>query len=329
MSVAFSVLLATHNGEDVLARSLAGYVRATHPGVPWKIIIVDNASTDASATVVRSFASRLPIELIKEQRRGKSCAINRAISAAAGEFVIITDDDSIPAPSFLVEWVNVLEVQREYELFGGRIEPLFEISPPKWLRDSRLHFDLMFAERDCPEGPINPEGIFGCNMAVRTSAFHRGLRFDENIGPEAGNGDYGMGDETVFCRSVASSGGKCWFARKPRVQHIVRAWQLTQASLAKRAYRHGRGIVLWMDPAMQGSVRAIARARSLSWLDRQIFSRLPRLAALSRDRARSFANMVDFQIARGIEDMRAELLDGKRNSQIVSPLSAPLPEPKN
>lgn len=308
MSVAFSVLLATHNGEDVLARTLAGYVRANDPLIPWKLIIVDNASTDASSAVVQSFAGALPIELLKEQRRGKSRAINRAISAAEGEFVIITDDDAIPAPSFLVEWVNVLDVQREYELFGGRIEPLFEISLPKWLRDSRLHFDLMFAERDCPDGPINPEGIFGSNMAVRTSAFHRGLRFDENIGPQAGNGDYGMGNETDFCRRVASSGGKCWFARKPRVRHLIRAWQLTQASWAKRAYRHGRGIALWMDPAQQASVRAIARARSLSWLDRQIFSRLPWLAALSRNRARSFANMVDFQIARGIEDMQAELL---------------------
>ncbi len=315
MPVGFSVLLATHNGESVLARTLAGYVRAEAPPVSWKLIIVDNASTDATAKIVRSFASTLPIEMIEEQRPGKSAAINRGIPEVAGEFVIITDDDAIPAPSFLLEWVKVLETRPGYELFGGCIEPLFEISPPRWLLESRRHFDLMFAERDCPEGPINPEGIFGGNMAVRTSTLHRGLRFDENIGPKSGDGAYGMGDETDFCRRVARSGGRCWFARKPRVKHIVRARQLTPASWARRAYRHGRGLALWMDPNEHASVRAIDRARAKSWLERQIFLRLPRLAALSRNQARYFADMVDFQITRGIEDMRAELLVRKQRSR--------------
>ena len=79
-------------------------------------------------------------------------------------------------------------------------------------------------------------------MAVRSSVFENGFRFNENIGPNGSDPDYPMGSETEFCCRVAQSGVKAWFAKEPRVQHIVRSNQLTSSYWAKRAYRHGRGV---------------------------------------------------------------------------------------
>jgi len=239
--VALTILLATRNGEAVLPRTLEGYRRVQPPSVDWKMLIVDNASTDATAKVIESFRADLPLEMLRETVPGKSRALNTAIPALQGGLIVITDDDSIPHPSFLVAWEKTLDDKREYELFGGAIEPLFDSPPPKWMLQMKQDFGFMFAARDLPEGPIDPGEIYGGNMAVRASVFDRGLRFDEHIGPNALDPDYAMGSETEFCRRVASLGARSWFAREPRVDHIVRSSQFTSAAWAERAYRTGRG----------------------------------------------------------------------------------------
>jgi hypothetical protein len=99
----------------------------------------------------------------------------------------------------------------------------------------------MFAERTLPEGPTDPDEIFGPNMAVRTSVLEQGFRFDEFLGANGLDPNYPMGEETAFCREIARSGIGCWFARAPVVQHIVRPHQLTEAAWARRAYQCGRG----------------------------------------------------------------------------------------
>ena len=138
----------------------------------------------------------------------------------------MTDDDAIPDPSFLTAWSKYLSKHHDHQLFGGSIEPLFEVRPPEWMLRNKAQFDVLFAVRDLPEGPIAPDGIFGPNMAVRTSVFTNGLRFNENIGPNGSDPYYPMGDETEFCCRVARSGAKAWFAKEPRVQHIIRSNQL-------------------------------------------------------------------------------------------------------
>ena len=239
--VALTVLLATRNGEAVLPRMLEGYRQIQPPSVRWKMLIVDNGSTDATAKIIEGFRAQLPLDMLREPVPGKSRALNSAIPALQGKLIVITDDDTIPHPSFLVAWEKFLNSRQECELFGGTIDPLFDSPPPKWMLRMQQHFAFMFSARDLPEGPIDPGDIYGPNMAVRASIFDRGSRFDERIGPNALDPAYPMGSETEFCRRVASLGARSWFASEPRVNHIVRSNQLTSAAWAERAYRTGRG----------------------------------------------------------------------------------------
>jgi glycosyltransferase involved in cell wall biosynthesis len=72
-----TVLFATRNGAHVLARTLEGYCRAEPPPVAWKLVVVDNGSSDGSTTIINSFRDRLPIELIEQPLPGKSRALNQ------------------------------------------------------------------------------------------------------------------------------------------------------------------------------------------------------------------------------------------------------------
>jgi glycosyltransferase involved in cell wall biosynthesis len=240
-TVAFTILFATRNGEHTLTRTLEAYCRVSEPSYAWKIVIVDNGSDDLTPAILASFKKRLPLETLRQPVAGKNRALNLALSAIEGRLAIITDDDAIPASSFLTAWSRYLAEGQGYEILGGSIDPLFEVPPPKWISRNKLQFDLLFAARNLPEGPIAPDEIFGPNMAVRSSVFESGFRFNENIGPNASDPYYPMGSETEFCCRVAQSGAKAWFAKEPRVQHVVRGSQLTRSYWAGRSYRHGRG----------------------------------------------------------------------------------------
>jgi len=205
------------------------------------MVIVDNASTDATPAILESFQRILPLEFMLEPVAGKNRALNRALPAVEGRLVVITDDDAIPSPSFLTAWTKYLDFDSDFGLFGGSVVPLFDVKPPRWLVASKLNFSMMFAERDLAEGPIDAGAIYGPNMAVSKTIFDRGIRFDERIGPNALDSDYLMGGETELCVRAAQSGVKCWFAKEPLVHHIVEANQLKLKTWARRAYRTGRG----------------------------------------------------------------------------------------
>jgi glycosyltransferase involved in cell wall biosynthesis len=246
MSIALTVLIATRNGEHVLQRTLEGYCRVQAPSHGWKMVIVDNGSEDSTPVILASFKKRLPLETLQQPIAGKNRALNTGLCAVEGSVAIITDDDAIPYSSFLIEWSRYLNRSLDYEMFGGSIDLLFEGRPPKWILKNKAHFDLQFGLRDLPEGPIAAEAIFGPNMALRRSVLENGFRFDEKIGPNGSDPYYPMGAETDFCRRVERSGAKAWFAKEPRVRHIVRSNQLSRSNWAKRFYRHGRFVAQQM-----------------------------------------------------------------------------------
>jgi glucosyl-dolichyl phosphate glucuronosyltransferase len=238
---ALTVLMATRNGSQVLPRTLEGYRRIVAPPVPWKMVIVNNGSTDATNQMVSSFQNSLPITLLQQPVSGKNRALNTGISAVEGKLIVVTDDDAIPDPGFLAAWSKILNDNHGCGLFGGSIEPLFDAQPPKWVLNSPHHLAMMFAWRDLREGPIGADEIYGPNMAIDAAVLTSGLRFDEELGPNGLDRDYPMGSETEFCRRVESTGVKCWSAHEPRVLHIVRTSQLKRAAWARRGYRVGRG----------------------------------------------------------------------------------------
>ncbi len=84
-------------------------------------------------------------------------------------------------------------------------------------------------------GSIKPDMVWGPNMAVRSKIFAAGHRFNENIGPAAGQ--YTMGSEVEFTCRMAKMGYSSWFVRQAVVGHIIRPNQMERGWVIKRAYR--------------------------------------------------------------------------------------------
>jgi glucosyl-dolichyl phosphate glucuronosyltransferase len=293
-----TVLLATRNGERVLPRTLEGYCRLERVTTAWKLVIVDNGSDDSTPAVLESFKERLPLETLTQPKPGKNRALNYGLGTLEGQLAIITDDDAIPDPSFINAWGRYLVAKQDHGLFGGSVGAFFEVPPPKWLLESKASFEMLFATRDLPEGPIDAGLIFGPNMAVRRSIFDAGFRFNENIGPNGSDPNYPMGSETEFCRRVERSGVQAWFARGPRVEHIVRESQLNGSYWAKRFYRHGRGTAQQMWESGQSPPSYLWRP----FAEEQVWLLYHRLRMLSPFPALRFNSIFAYQWKRGFLD---------------------------
>lgn len=232
-----TVLFSTLNGAHTLPRMLDTLERLEAPSEGFKIVAVDNGSTDDSFRILKRRAVHLPMTVISEPRRGKNIALNAGLKHVEGEIVALTDDDVILPRNWLVAIESVAAKHTAYDIFGGAIYPVWEKSPPDWIL--RCVEKGFFAWTDFPEGPVEFWGVWGPSMGVRTSVLFK-LRFGESIGPN-GSASYAMGSDGEFTMRAETNGHRCWHFHGAPVGHIIRPYQLTPEWLLQRAHNLGRG----------------------------------------------------------------------------------------
>jgi glycosyltransferase involved in cell wall biosynthesis len=236
-----TVLLASHNGVATLPVVLESYCRLEEPPGGWKVVLVDNDSTDTTQAVVAAFADRLPLEYVFEGRPGKNVALNTGLKSVTGDLVVFTDDDTVPRPDWLVRLREAADSHPDFGVFGGPVEPRWEVPPPCWVHTAvPLGPTYTISETWLAEGPVSAFFVFGPNMAVRRGVFDSGVRFNPAIGPRPGR-SYPMGSETEFLIRVSAGGVGAWYDPNAVVEHMIRARQLRLRWILGRAVRFGRG----------------------------------------------------------------------------------------
>ena len=234
-----TVLLATRNRAAILRETLEAFCQLQEPPSGWKLVIVDNGSTDETSTVLASFANRLPLHVVSEPTGGKNSALNTGLGFVEGDLTVLTDDDTFPHRDWLVEMRKVADAQPGYSLFGGAVVPRWESPPPPWVQWVEQGPTYALTDPMMKEGPIAPYLVFGPNMAIRTAVFQSGARFDPSIGPKSST--YPMGSETELTQRLSRQGHKAWHVPAAVVEHFIGNHQLNQSWILKRAIRYGRG----------------------------------------------------------------------------------------
>lgn len=118
-----------------------------------EVIVVDNASTPA-ASVPPATSSGLPIRLLRSETNLGAAARNLAAKEAAGDWLVMLDDDSCPRS---LDHVGVLR-----QAAGDVVAVMADISLPDGRRES---------------GGL-PEVFVGCGVAIRRVAFLRAGGYD-------------------------------------------------------------------------------------------------------------------------------------------------------
>jgi glycosyltransferase involved in cell wall biosynthesis len=236
-----TVLFATRNGAMTLPAVLTAYQSVEAPPGGWKLVVIDNGSTDTSREILTRFQRHLPLTHIVELSPGKNAALNAGLSLVEGDLVVLTDDDALPRPDWLVRLREAADQHGAFAIFGGTVTPRWETNPPNWILDwVPLGPTYTVSDPNLHAGPVEGYYIFGPNMAVRTRLFEAGLQFDPLIGPSR-SPTYAMGSETEFVLRALSHGERAWFVPLAVVEHVVSAFQMQFSWIIRRSARFGRG----------------------------------------------------------------------------------------
>ncbi len=84
-----SVVVPVFNGEAFVAEALQSILGQSRP--PSQVIVVDDGSTDATPTVLASFSDA--IEIVRQENRGSSAAMNAGVARATEPFLAFCDAD--------------------------------------------------------------------------------------------------------------------------------------------------------------------------------------------------------------------------------------------
>ncbi|WP_243026893.1 glycosyltransferase family 2 protein [Thermus albus] len=90
-----SVVIPAHNEEAFLPGALRAVLHQTLPA--FEVIVVDNASSDRTREVAEGFGVRV----VSCSKKGVAYARQAGLLAARGEWVAMTDADSLPLPTWL------------------------------------------------------------------------------------------------------------------------------------------------------------------------------------------------------------------------------------
>lgn len=205
----FTLAICTYNRAALLKQALDSLAACTPPTDEWELLLIDNNSRDDTCAVAESFIGKLPLRYVFELEQGLSAARNRALKECAGEVLLFTDDDLRFDPAWLAEYERAFIEHPEVGWFGGRVCPLWDNGPPRWLRDENMaliagllvHYDL--GAQSCAYVADDPTP-FGASFALRRSTFERIGEFRIDLGVR---GDVpGRGEEAEYFERIRQAG---------------------------------------------------------------------------------------------------------------------------
>ena len=161
-----TIAIPTYNRSELLKASLEGVLAQDY--ADFQVIVLDNASTDDTEAVVRSFADSRITYARSETNIGAFRNWNRAIEINSSPYLSILSDDDVLLPGFIRESVLALDNHPHAAFSAAQVDFIDINGGPLYVTDTELSDKL-------PEGLINGlefihQIVDGRKWILRTSA---------------------------------------------------------------------------------------------------------------------------------------------------------------
>lgn len=247
-----SVIIPVYNRAHLIAQTLDSVAAQTF--ADWECIVVDDGSTDATASVVQGFVDAdSRFRLIQQANGNAASARNRGAAEARGEFLAFLDSDDLFEPDKLAWQIDRLRKDHSAVLVYGESLGFSDDDPS-------LGGFLFSRIADKPHGPppAGFEGLLTMNPIiaplVRASAFRDAGGFDSSL-PSAEDWDMWL--------SLARRGSVIYEKRQSQRYRVHAGPSGNKSANTLRNYqcarriiaRHMRHVALWRRPGLRRSLR--------------------------------------------------------------------------
>lgn len=222
-----SIVIVNWNTKDLLIDCIHSIIDETK-GIEYEIIVVDNGSTDGSASMLKElFPSVVTIE--NSKNFGFAAANNQGISVSRGKYVLLLNSDTVVLENALVKMVELANQRPEAGVIGCRVLNQDRTLQPTCFMNPSL-LSLMFsstyiyklfpykhffsAEKKCwllRDKEREVHVIKGCIMLFRSEALRDVDGMDESY--------FMYCEETDICYRLAEQGWKIIFTPVAKIIH--------------------------------------------------------------------------------------------------------------
>lgn len=280
-----SVIICAHNEEKHLPAQLDALLHQEWSG-EWELIVVDNRSTDDTASIVERLATVHPrLRLVAaDDRPSKAYAMDVGVKTALAEHLAFCDGDDVVAPG----WVRAIAAGLErHEVVTGPHE--LDLLNPPWLAGSRG----WSAEE--PTGSFYElfPAIRGANWGTRRSVWDRVGGVPEDFAAVEdfafslrcwleGIAIVGLPDAVVHYRYRDNARalwkqGFAYGAYRPRIARLLveagrprpprfagwKTWALLLIKIPTLATAEGRAVWVWIAANRAGHLAGSMRERTI------------------------------------------------------------------
>ena len=107
MAPSISIIIPVYNDPDLIRRAVASLQAQTF--TDWEACIVDECSTDKTASVLQELATQdTRLNVIRQDNGGVSAARNTGIENARGIYLCFLDSDDTYAPLYLEKMLSAI-----------------------------------------------------------------------------------------------------------------------------------------------------------------------------------------------------------------------------
>ncbi|QEF99644.1 Putative glycosyltransferase EpsE [Stieleria maiorica] len=166
--------MPVHNGQVYLAEAVDSILRQSFSD--FELIVVNDASTDQTASILDGIRDARLVRLTNESQLGVAASLNRGLAESRGRLIARMDADDLSVDSRLQRQVDFMQTHPSVVLCGSEAERID--AQGQHLRDiKRLHHNIEIRWHLLSANPfIHPSVIFRADAVKRVGGYDPNLR---------------------------------------------------------------------------------------------------------------------------------------------------------
>jgi glycosyltransferase involved in cell wall biosynthesis len=239
-----SVAICTRARLHYVARCISGLAALSKESPPWRLLVVDNDTSGASAEQLRALIAPFPgARSLAFDREGISHSRNAALSVAAEGWIALLDDDAVPEPGWLAGFAAALaDAPPGTAVIAGRIGPAFGAPLPPWWQPSLmgiLSIQPVEGRRRIGHDPLpGPVCAIAANLAFAVAPLLAAGGLPD--WPSRKGSSLLSGEEAYAARLLEERGHVVRYDDRMRARHTIQAPRMSPGWLLRRMRGRGR-----------------------------------------------------------------------------------------
>jgi N-acetylglucosaminyl-diphospho-decaprenol L-rhamnosyltransferase len=271
-----SIIIVNWNTSKLLFQCLESIYRSELRST-FEIIVVDNASTDDSISLI---TTNFPdVHIISNDRNlGFATANNQGIAVAKGRYVLLLNSDTIVLPGVFDEMLRVADLNPQTGVIGPKLLNMDGTLQKSWSSFPSFLSELLGKNFRIRHPVVNipntydVDWIMGACMLVRAATIQDVGKMDEDY--------FFYSEETDWCFRIKKKNWKVWYLTSGEIYHlgggstkrgsVAQLVSLYQSKLLYFKKNHGNFMttLLRIGLAFSNTLGIIRRVMFLNWRDR-------------------------------------------------------------